>query len=136
MQRPVRCLPCGFRVKATPSICRPTHSALLRIAIDHLRPVHRNASGKFDSAFSDGLVECAHRNIERSLEEPRLIAADELPKFNPHPAAAIARRMWRGHEQLDDIAVLTFTMKNKIDVTPRTAKEPEVKTVPRGEGKP
>ena len=75
--------------------------------------------------FSDGLVECAHRNIERALEELRLIAAEELPKFNPHPAAAIVRRMWRGHEQMDDIAVLTFTMKNKVDVTPRTLKEPE-----------
>lgn len=70
--------------------------------------------------FSDGLVECEHHNIERALEELREIAAEELPKFNPHPAAAIFRRMWHGREQLDDIAVLTFTMKNKVDVTPRT----------------
>jgi len=84
--------------------------------------------------FSDGLVECAHRNIERALEELRVIAADELPKFNPHPAAAIARRMWRGHEQLDDISVLTFTMKNKVDVTPKTLKDPEPKPLPRSEG--
>ena len=83
--------------------------------------------------FSDGLVECADRNIERALEELRLIAADELPKFNPHPARAIVRRMWRGQEQLDDIAVLTFTMKNKVDVTPRSHKDSETKVVPHGD---
>lgn len=81
--------------------------------------------------FSDGLVECADRNIERALEELRLIAAEELPKFNPHPARAIVRRMWRGQEQLDDIAVLTFTMKNKIEVTPRSHKDSEPRVVPR-----
>lgn len=53
-------------------------------------------------------VECAHRNIERALEELRLIAEAELPKFNPRPAAAIVRRMWRGHEQMDDVTPLTF----------------------------
>lgn len=77
--------------------------------------------------FSDGLVEREHHNIVRALEELRVIAAEELPKFNPHPAEAIYRRMWRGREQLDDIAVLTFTMKNKVDVTPRTPSDSKPK---------
>lgn len=75
--------------------------------------------------FSDGLVEHADHNIERSLELLRVVAAEELPKFNPHPAQAIYDRMWRGHNHLDDIAVLTFTMKNKVDVTPRPPLSPK-----------
>jgi serine phosphatase RsbU (regulator of sigma subunit) len=69
--------------------------------------------------FSDGLVEQKHTNLIQAMEKLRLIAAEELPKFNPHPAEAIFDKMWKGVEHLDDVAILTFTMKNKVDVTPK-----------------
>jgi hypothetical protein len=71
--------------------------------------------------FSDGLVEHPHRDIVKSLEQLRQIAAEECPKFKPHPARDIYKRMWpRGTTRVDDVAILTFTMKNKVDVTPKT----------------
>lgn len=70
--------------------------------------------------FSDGLVEHPHRDIVKSLEQLRQIAAEECPKFKPHPARDIYKRMWpRGTTRVDDVAILTFTMKNKVDVTPK-----------------
>lgn len=71
--------------------------------------------------FSDGLVEHPDRDILKALEQLRRIAAVECPKFNPHPARDIYDRMFpRGTTRVDDVAILTFTMKNKVDVTPQT----------------
>jgi serine phosphatase RsbU (regulator of sigma subunit) len=77
--------------------------------------------------FSDGLVEHPERDIVKSLEQLRQIAAEECPKFKPHPARDIYNHMWpRGTTRVDDVAILTFTMKNKVDVTPKAirAKRP------------
>lgn len=75
-------------------------------------------SGSSIVLFSDGLVEQEHHQLDRSLENLRSICADEMPRFNPHPAKAIYDRMWGKVARLDDVSILTFTMKNKQDVTP------------------
>jgi serine phosphatase RsbU (regulator of sigma subunit) len=70
--------------------------------------------------FSDGLVEHPDHDILAALERLRQIAAEVCRKFEPHPARDIYNRMWpRGTTRIDDVAILTFTMKNKIDVTPK-----------------
>jgi serine phosphatase RsbU (regulator of sigma subunit) len=70
--------------------------------------------------FSDGLVEQKDHDVLKAFENLRQIAAEECPKLKPHPARDIFHRMWpRGLKHVDDVAILTFTMKNKIDVTPK-----------------